>query len=101
MHSSILAWRIPSTEEPGRLQSMGSQESDMTDRLNHHQPILFPLSNVLIWHLSGISLFFQAGSPPERRGAAQSKGTKWIYLAVICSDFPRVNHNTWHSGFEH
>ena len=29
-HSSILAWRIPWTEEPGRLQSMGSQESDMT-----------------------------------------------------------------------
>ena len=28
--SSILAWRIPWTEEPGRLQSMGSQESDMT-----------------------------------------------------------------------
>ena len=24
-HSSILAWRIPWTEEPGRLQSMGSQ----------------------------------------------------------------------------
>ena len=29
-HSSILAWRIPWTEEPGRLQSMGSQKSDMT-----------------------------------------------------------------------
>ena len=28
--SSVLAWRIPWTEEPGRLQSMGSQESDMT-----------------------------------------------------------------------
>ena len=26
-HSSILAWRIPWTEEPGRLQSMGSQEA--------------------------------------------------------------------------
>ena len=26
-HSSILAWRIPWTEEPGRLQSMGSQKS--------------------------------------------------------------------------
>ena len=25
-HSSILAWRIPGTEEPGGLQSMGSQE---------------------------------------------------------------------------
>ena len=24
-HSSILAWRIPQTEEPGRLQTMGSQ----------------------------------------------------------------------------
>ena len=29
-HSRILAWRIPWTEEPGRLQSMGSQESDKT-----------------------------------------------------------------------
>ena len=27
-HSRILAWRIPWTEEPGRLQSMGSQEWD-------------------------------------------------------------------------
>ena len=25
IHSSILAWKIPQTEEPGRLQSMGSQ----------------------------------------------------------------------------
>ena len=29
-HSSILAWRIPWTEEPGGLQSIGLQESDMT-----------------------------------------------------------------------
>ena len=29
-HSSTLAWRIPQTEDPGRLQSMGLQESDMT-----------------------------------------------------------------------
>ena len=29
-HSSILAWRIPQTEEPGGLQSTGSQESDTT-----------------------------------------------------------------------
>ena len=28
IHSSILALRIPQTEEPGRLQSMGSKESD-------------------------------------------------------------------------
>ena len=30
MHASILAWRISWTEEPGRLQSMGSQ------RLRHN-----------------------------------------------------------------
>ena len=29
-HSSILAWRIPQTEEPGKLQSMELQELDMT-----------------------------------------------------------------------
>ena len=35
-HCSILAWRISWTEEPDRLQSTGSQESDTTYRLNHH-----------------------------------------------------------------
>ena len=35
-HSSTLAWKIPWTEEPGRLQSMGSLESDMTERLHFH-----------------------------------------------------------------
>ena len=29
-HSSILAWGVPWTEEPGELQFMGSHESDMT-----------------------------------------------------------------------
>ena len=29
-HSSILAWEIPWTEEPGGLKSMESQESDIT-----------------------------------------------------------------------
>ena len=36
IHSSILAWKIPWTEEPGRLQSTGSQELDTTWRLNQH-----------------------------------------------------------------
>ena len=34
--SSILAWRIPWTEEPSRLQSMGSLESDTTERVHFH-----------------------------------------------------------------
>ena len=32
-YSRILAWRIPWAEEPGGLQSMGSPESDTTERL--------------------------------------------------------------------
>ena len=35
-HSSTLAWKIPWTEEPGRLQSMGSLESDMTEQLHSY-----------------------------------------------------------------
>ena len=30
-HSSILAWGIPWTEEPGGLQSIGSKKSDTTE----------------------------------------------------------------------
>ena len=30
-HCNILAWRIPWTEEPGGLQSMGLKEPDMTE----------------------------------------------------------------------
>ena len=37
--SSILAWRIPWTEEPGGLQSMGLQQSDVTERLSMHSSI--------------------------------------------------------------
>ena len=41
-HSSTLAWKIPWTEEPGRLQSMGRKKSDMTERLHFH----FSLSRI-------------------------------------------------------
>ena len=33
IHSSMLAWRIPYTEELGKLQSMGYKELDMTEQL--------------------------------------------------------------------
>ena len=35
-HSSTLAWRIPWTEEPGRLQSMGSQSWTRLKQLSTH-----------------------------------------------------------------
>ena len=40
-HSSILAWRIPWTEEPGGLQAMGHKELDMAEVTYHaHKSIL-------------------------------------------------------------
>ena len=57
--SSILAWKIPWTEDPGRLQSIGSQrvpeglkESDMTEQLNAHTEIII-LSIIPQGHPSG------------------------------------------------
>ena len=40
-HSSVLAWRIPWTEEPGRLQSVGLKESDMIEWLSNTHTIVF------------------------------------------------------------
>ena len=44
IHSSTRAWGILWTEEPGRLQSMGSQELNTTDRLTltliYTEPVL-------------------------------------------------------------
>ena len=40
-HCSILAWRISWTEEPGRLESMGSQKVNTNERLTHtHRGII-------------------------------------------------------------
>ena len=39
-HSSILAWRIPWKEEPGGLQPMGYKDSDRTEQLHFHFPLV-------------------------------------------------------------
>ena len=44
-HSSTFTWKIPWTEEPGGLQSMGSLESDTTERLHFH----FSLFTFMHW----------------------------------------------------
>ena len=46
VHSSILAWRIPGTEEPVRLQSIGSQRvgHDLSDLAHTHMEIKYPES---------------------------------------------------------
>ena len=56
-HSSIPAWEIPRTKEPGGLQSMGLQESDITLRLDSNNKDL---------------------KMPRCRGHYRSLGNKWI-----------------------
>ena len=53
-HSSILPWRIPWTEEPGGLQSIGSQRVDWRDLVHHKggwTPILSLLPGALLGFL--------------------------------------------------
>ena len=57
-HSSTLAWKISWTEEPGRLQSMGSAKSqtwlsDLTFTFHFHalEKAMAPHSNVLAWRI--------------------------------------------------
>ena len=62
-HSSTLAWKIPWMEEPGRLQSMGSLESDTTERLH------FPFSLSCIGEGHGNPLHCSCLENPRDRGA--------------------------------
>ena len=41
-YSSTLAWKIPWTEEPGRLQSHGVAELDTTEQLHFHFHTIWP-----------------------------------------------------------
>ena len=54
-HSSTLAWKIPWTEKPGRLQSMGSLELDRTERFHFHalEKEMATHSSVLAWRIPG------------------------------------------------
>ena len=54
-HPSISVWRIPWTEEPGRLQFMGSQRVGMTKRLTL---LLFAQNMVQVWwgHSAGLEM---------------------------------------------
>ena len=54
-HCSTLAWKIPWTEEPGGLQSMGSQPSDFIFTFHFHvlEKEMATHSSVLSWRIPG------------------------------------------------
>ena len=55
--SSILAWEMAQTEEPGRLQSMGLQELDMTEQLNNNDLVEVSQKIEILVHSLFIPLF--------------------------------------------
>ena len=80
-HSGILAWKIPWTEEPGWLQSMGPQESDTTERRSCMFPVM-GLQNVTARsHLEIIGptpcLLWQVTSDLRSRGFLLNDVFQW------------------------
>ena len=67
-HSSVLAWRIPGTEEPGGLPSLGSHRvgRDWSDlaaaaaAASHSQALLLPRDHHCSWSQGPLWLFFYA-----------------------------------------
>ena len=55
-HSSILAWRTPWTEEPGGLQSMGSQRARHERVVNMHIHTQIQLDTAQLLKMGGQSL---------------------------------------------
>ena len=56
--SSILAWRIPWTEELGGLQSMGGKEWDTTERLHFHFTMAYIAIVLIFFYISFFLLPF-------------------------------------------
>ena len=78
-HSSILAWRIPQTEEPGRLQSTGLQRVGH-DRINlARMHAGFPLEffNFLVQLYGGVSLVVQLVKNPPAMEETPVQSLGW------------------------
>ena len=89
-HSNILAWRIPWTEEPGRLQSMESQRVGHARARAHththtHTIIIYTLQDSSVAHSSGWSdgrrryRFF----PADKLKLIDGERTGWSLGTVI------------------
>ena len=83
-HSSTLAWKIPWTEEPGRLQSMGSWKvrHDFTFTFHFHalEKEMATHSSVLAWRIQGMG---EPGGLPSM--VSHRVGHNWSDLAAAIS----------------
>ena len=63
-HSSFLAWRIPQTEEPSGLQSIGSQ------RIKHNRAAVYSTRHGAVYRVSSLCQIFSLHSKSKHRCAA-------------------------------
>ena len=98
-HSSTLAWKIPWTEEPGRLQSMGSQRvghdwassiSLFTFHFHALEKEMATYSSVLAWRIPG------TGEPGGLLSMGSHRvGHNWSDLAAAAAVLQRADGSLW------
>ena len=93
IHSSILAWKIPGTKEPGGNSSMGSQIVRRDSLATHtHAHTVVLIRNQLELITNNLMVCFQRQHRSDfREGLSQVETTKWwdnfflIYLNALLS----------------
>ena len=83
-HSSVLAWRIPWTEKPGRLQSMGSH------RVGHNWSDLaawlvkiLSVNKVFLYHITEISFLWEMQISKYFKDCIRCKSREFEYFWVF------------------
>ena len=94
-HSSTLAWKIPWTEEPGRLQSMGSLRVGLSDfpfTFHFHalEKEMATHSSVLAWRIPGTG---EPGGLPSV--GSHRVGHDWSDLAAAAGAGQKGGKQTW------
>ena len=98
-HSSTLAWKIPWTEEPGRLHSVGGKESDMTEDFTftfHFHALekeMATHSSVLAWRIPGTGEpggLLSMGSHRVGRNWSDLAAAAWLSMWSILLNLPHA-----------
>ena len=90
VHSSILAWRIPWTEEPSELQSIGSQRVGHNWATNTHTYTHTHTHRTLMglpWWLSGKESSSQCSRQKRHRSGCQMEKIPWSRKWQLASAF--------------
>ena len=89
-HSSVLAWRIPWTEEPGGLQSMGSQRVGYTLRTKQQQQNITQTVTASVLAM----LFHSCASPAPQQSQHQWSRQSFPLsgTTTVISEAPKPRH---------